>query len=222
MKKTDAQLLRAARGAATPFRELYERYAERIHGYHLRRSRDRDAAHDLTAETFARAWLLRSRFRDDMDGAAGPWLFGIARNVLLEAVRRGQLASRRVAFALVAVVFAVPAAAIGAAQLIRGHEVAESMPAGAAIFAGRDATCSAVVPNVEYHCVLDRPPFPEVQDFKGTVEATVDKTKHVNGGCRGLTSDGLSWQCYLGQEAVRQRIISQDFLGEYAPAPGHG
>jgi hypothetical protein len=37
-----------------------------------------------------------------------------------------------------------------------------------------------------------------------------------------LTSDGLSWQCYLGDEAVRQGIIGRDFLGEYAPEPGRG
>jgi hypothetical protein len=32
----------------------------------------------------------------------------------------------------------------------------------------------------------------------------------------------MTWQCYLGEEAVRQQIVSQDFLGAYAPAPGHG
>jgi hypothetical protein len=142
----------------------------------------------------------------------------------LEAVPRWSrlLHSRRFVIALAAAAVAVPVAAVGAARLIGGDQVAQSMPAGAAIFAGRSPTCTAVVPNVEYHCVLDRPPFPEVQDFKGVVEATVDGTKHVNGGCRGLTSDGLVWQCYLGEEAVRQRIVSQSFLGEYAPAPGHG
>jgi RNA polymerase sigma-70 factor (ECF subfamily) len=91
MAKTDAQLLRAARAAAAPFRELYERHAERIYGYQLRRTGDAEAAHDLTAETFARAWLLRDRFRDEAAGSAAPWLFGIARNVLLESVRRGEL-----------------------------------------------------------------------------------------------------------------------------------
>jgi len=91
MARTDAQLLRTARGSAASFREVYERYAERIHGFHLRRTGDPDAAHDLTAETFARAWLGRSRFRDDADGSAAPWLYGIARNVLLESVRRGRL-----------------------------------------------------------------------------------------------------------------------------------
>ena len=88
---TDTELLRAARTAAAPFRELYERHAERIHGFHLRRTGDADAAHDLTAETFARAWLGRARFRDDAGGSAAPWLYGIARNVLLESVRRGRL-----------------------------------------------------------------------------------------------------------------------------------
>jgi RNA polymerase sigma factor (sigma-70 family) len=88
---TDAQLLGAAATAAAPFRELYERYAERIHGFHLRRTGDADAALDLTAETFARAWLGRTRFREDAGGSAAPRLYGIARNVLLESVRRGRL-----------------------------------------------------------------------------------------------------------------------------------
>jgi RNA polymerase sigma-70 factor (ECF subfamily) len=91
MTRTDADLLRAARRSAAAFRELYERYAERIHAYHLRRSRSADAALDLTAETFAQAWASRSRFRDEAGGSAGPWLFGIARNVLLESVRRGRI-----------------------------------------------------------------------------------------------------------------------------------
>ena len=63
---------------------------------------------------------------------------------------------------------------------------------------------------------------PRSPDWKGTVEPTVDASKHVNGGCRSLTSDGREWQCYIGQEAVEQKIIGQGFLGEYAPAPGVG
>jgi RNA polymerase sigma-70 factor (ECF subfamily) len=92
--RTDAQLLRAARRDAGAFRELYDRYAERVHGYHLRRTGDHDAAHDLTAETFARAWLARGRFTDMAGGTAGPWLFAIARHVLLESVRRRALEQR--------------------------------------------------------------------------------------------------------------------------------
>jgi RNA polymerase sigma-70 factor (ECF subfamily) len=92
--RTDAALLAAARTDAGAFRELYDRYAERVLGYHRRRCRDEDAAHELTAETFAQAWLVRARFRDECDGSAAPWLFGIARNVLLVSVRRRALESR--------------------------------------------------------------------------------------------------------------------------------
>ena len=89
--RSDAELLVAARSDASAFRELYERYADRVYGYHLRRSQDPHAAHDLTAETFAQAWLSRARFRDEARGSAGPWLFGIARHVLLVSVRRHRL-----------------------------------------------------------------------------------------------------------------------------------
>src|SRR5262245_51848438 len=89
--KTDAELIRAARTDAGAFRELYDRYADPVHGYHLRRTRDVHVSHDLTAETFAQAWLSRRRFRDRAGGSAGPWLFAIARNVLVSSVRRGSL-----------------------------------------------------------------------------------------------------------------------------------
>src|SRR5919199_1372115 len=65
MARTDAALLLAARTDAGAFRELYERYADQLHGFHLRRTSDADAAYDLTAETFAQAWLSRARFRDE-------------------------------------------------------------------------------------------------------------------------------------------------------------
>jgi RNA polymerase sigma factor (sigma-70 family) len=89
--RDDAALIRAARSDPAAFRELYERYAARVHGFHARRTRDLEAAHDLTAETFAQAWLGRRRFRDDAGGSAGPWLFGIARNLLAQSVRRRRI-----------------------------------------------------------------------------------------------------------------------------------
>jgi RNA polymerase sigma-70 factor (ECF subfamily) len=87
----DAKLIARARSDPAAFRVLYDRHAAWIHAYHLRRSDDPDAAHDLTAETFAQAWLSRTRFRDEADGSAAPWLFGIARNVLLVSVRQSRL-----------------------------------------------------------------------------------------------------------------------------------
>jgi hypothetical protein len=131
-------------------------------------------------------------------------------------------ARRRLAVAAVALVIAVPGIAYAADQLISNDEVAESMPAGTLALEGTEPTCTVVRQDVEFHCVLSRAAAPEVSDWKGTVEPTVDATKHVNGGCRSLTSDGLEWQCYIGEEAVAQQIIGPDFLGEYAPSPGVG
>jgi RNA polymerase sigma factor (sigma-70 family) len=88
---TDAELLAAARTDPTAFRSLYDRYAARVLRYHERRTADADAAHDLTAETFAQAWLSRTRFRDQAGGSAAPWLFAIARHVLLASVRKHAL-----------------------------------------------------------------------------------------------------------------------------------
>jgi RNA polymerase sigma factor (sigma-70 family) len=89
--ETDAQLLAAARTDAGAFRKLYDRYAERIHAFHARRTPDRELALDLTAETFAQAWLARRRFEDQANGSAAPWLYAIARNVLVTSVRRRRL-----------------------------------------------------------------------------------------------------------------------------------
>ncbi len=91
---SDASLLAAARIDPDAFRELYERYAEAVYGYFVRRTGSRATALDLTAETFAQAWIVRARFRDEANGSAAPWVYGIARNVLLMSVRRGAIERR--------------------------------------------------------------------------------------------------------------------------------
>jgi RNA polymerase sigma factor (sigma-70 family) len=91
---TDAELLRRARRSADAFRAVYDRHARAVHGFLLRRTGDPVAALELTAETFAEAWLSRRRFEDRREGSAAPWLFGIARNVLAASVRRNELERR--------------------------------------------------------------------------------------------------------------------------------
>jgi Flp pilus assembly protein TadG len=135
--------------------------------------------------------------------------------------RRRRISTRVTAVAAVLAVV-IPGVAIAASQLIGTEEVAQSLPAGTLALAGTNPTCTVVVQDVEYLCTLEHAPAPEVSDWKGTVEPTVDATKHVNGGCRALTSDGREWRCYIGQAAVDQRIIGAGFLGEYAPSPGVG
>ncbi|MCP6769262.1 hypothetical protein NL529_30885, partial [Klebsiella pneumoniae] len=68
--------------------------AARIYGFNLARTSDPDAAFDLTAETFAQAWFARRRFRDESNGSAGPWLFGIARHLVAQSVRARRIESR--------------------------------------------------------------------------------------------------------------------------------
>jgi RNA polymerase sigma-70 factor (ECF subfamily) len=91
---TDAELLRASRSDPDVFRSLYSRYRERLFRYFVRRTGGEDAALELTAETFSRVWVMRERFEDQRDGSVAPWLFGIARNVLLMSVRRGEVERR--------------------------------------------------------------------------------------------------------------------------------
>ena len=88
---SDAELLRASTRDSGAFRELYDRHSRRVFGFHLRRTRSTDAAHDLTAETFAQAWFSRSRFRDQAGGSARPWLLAIASHTLSASVRKRAL-----------------------------------------------------------------------------------------------------------------------------------
>ena len=83
MGASDAELVRSHDAKA--FGALYARHAEAVHGWFA--ARIAWAAADLTAETFARAWLARRTFRDERDGSALPWLLGIGRNVLRESAR---------------------------------------------------------------------------------------------------------------------------------------
>jgi hypothetical protein len=130
---------------------------------------------------------------------------------------------RKLLLAAAAIAVAVPGIAFAAHELTTSESVAASLPAGTRMLIGTEPSCTVVKANVEYHCVLGKAiPNPEVSDLKGTVEPTVDATKHVNGGCRSLESDGSEWQCYIGQAAVEQQIIGAGFLGEYAPSPGVG
>lgn len=77
----DAQLIRQARRDPDAFAELYRRHVRAVDGF-LRARIPSHAAGELTAETFAQAALSLRRFRDERDGSALPWLYGIARNLV--------------------------------------------------------------------------------------------------------------------------------------------
>jgi RNA polymerase sigma-70 factor (ECF subfamily) len=91
---TDGELLRrAAAGESDAFSVLYARYEAIVAGFLVRRSRDRDLAADLTAETFAAAIVGASSFRDEGQAAVG-WLLGIARHLLARSHERGRTEDR--------------------------------------------------------------------------------------------------------------------------------
>jgi RNA polymerase sigma factor (sigma-70 family) len=79
-------------GNAQGFALLYERRYPLIRSYLRRRVGPHpDLVLDLVAETFARALERREQF-DPRRGTAVGWLLGIARHLLLEAVRQGRVA----------------------------------------------------------------------------------------------------------------------------------
>src|SRR5918996_6246067 len=95
MTRTDAELLIASRDDARAFRELYDRWADRLLAYFYRRTLDAEVAGDLLAETFAVAFERRRRFRDV--GAPGAnWLYGIAAKELSRWYRRQEVERKAV------------------------------------------------------------------------------------------------------------------------------
>jgi RNA polymerase sigma factor (sigma-70 family) len=73
---------RSARRRPDAFVEVVRRHEVAIHGYLARRA-GRQAADDLMAEVWLRAFAARGGY-DTRYGDARPWLYGIARNVLRE------------------------------------------------------------------------------------------------------------------------------------------
>ena len=92
---TDAELIVASRGDPVAFRELYDRWAERLLAYFYRRVLDAEVAADLLAETFAVAYERRKRFRD-VGRPGGAWLYGIAAKELSHWFRRQEVERRAI------------------------------------------------------------------------------------------------------------------------------
>ncbi len=76
---------------------LYDRHAEALLGFLVRRTFDPEAGVDLLAETFAAAFEDRVQFRGADDHAARAWLYGIARHQLADYFRHGEVERRALA-----------------------------------------------------------------------------------------------------------------------------
>lgn len=71
------------------FAGFYRSHYERIVAYFARRLYDAEAALDLTAETFAQAYISRRRFRGSAPAEADAWLYRIAERKLVRYLKRG-------------------------------------------------------------------------------------------------------------------------------------
>jgi RNA polymerase sigma-70 factor (ECF subfamily) len=90
---SDAELLARAREDPESFGLFYDRHAERVLAFCVRRTGCAETAADLTAETFAAAYARRRTYR--ATGApAEAWLFGIARRQIGTFLRRRRVSDR--------------------------------------------------------------------------------------------------------------------------------
>ncbi len=79
---------------AGEFDEFYRRESEGVLVFFARRTLDPDAALDLTAETFAHAYLGWRRLRGSSLAERQAWLYTIARRRLSRFLRRGRVERR--------------------------------------------------------------------------------------------------------------------------------
>jgi RNA polymerase sigma-70 factor (ECF subfamily) len=83
-------LSRVAGGDEEAFSTFYREHLDAVLAFFMRRLRDRELALDLTAETFAAVVVGAGTYTGDAPPVA--WLFGIARNKLLESLRHERVA----------------------------------------------------------------------------------------------------------------------------------
>jgi RNA polymerase sigma-70 factor (ECF subfamily) len=85
---TDGELLsRVGTGDRAAFEELYRRFARPVLGLALRRLGDRGRAEDATQEAFASVWRS-ARSYDPARGSGAPWLYAVARNAIVDGLRK--------------------------------------------------------------------------------------------------------------------------------------
>lgn len=89
----DEELLRLARRDPEAFAVFYRRHVGSIVSFFVRRTACQETAADLTAETFAQAYLSRHRYHPT-GAPAQAWLASIARHQLAHFWRAAEVASR--------------------------------------------------------------------------------------------------------------------------------
>jgi RNA polymerase sigma-70 factor (ECF subfamily) len=73
------------------FADFYEELYDQVLSHLVRRTLDPEAAFDLTAESFARAYAYRMSFKGTTDAEAYAWLWSIVRTRLADWYERGRV-----------------------------------------------------------------------------------------------------------------------------------
>jgi RNA polymerase sigma factor (sigma-70 family) len=92
--ETPAEALRRSARDPEAFACFYGSHAEALLAFLARRVQDADLALELTAESFAQAYVGRGCFRGSTDAEAAAWLYGIARRQLALYFRKGEVERR--------------------------------------------------------------------------------------------------------------------------------
>jgi len=139
----EATLAACAGGQRGALHALYEQEGPRLLGVVLRIVRDRALAEDIVHDACVNIWTRAAAF-DPARGSARGWIYSVARNLALNAVRDGH---REVA------VDEDTAAALDArASLEAWHDMADAFAWQAS--AGRIAHCLEQLEPVRRNCVL--------------------------------------------------------------------
>jgi RNA polymerase sigma factor (sigma-70 family) len=90
--ETESTAHHLRRSVAEPdaFGGFYDAHFQGLLRYLTRRACDAEAGLDLTAETFAQAFLGRRRFRGTTDAEAAAWLYRIAKRQLARYFKKGE------------------------------------------------------------------------------------------------------------------------------------
>lgn len=94
MYESDLAVIEAVRGGdVEAYRELVDRYRDRLYGVMVRLTGDRNLADELAQEAFVKAYLKLDDFRGD--AAFGTWLVQIGIHALRDRARRRQRQQRQ-------------------------------------------------------------------------------------------------------------------------------
>ena len=122
----------------------------------------------------------------------------------------------------IAAAILIPAVAVAADQLIGSDEVAASMPAGTLGLAGTEPTCTVVQEERRVPLRAGEAAGARGVGLEGHRRADGRRDQPRQRRLPLAGPRGTEWECYIGQAAVDQQIIGEEFLGEESSGPGVG